>query len=440
MRSHEQIVIRNALQGVYDVQKLRIASGQRNLAQFLAKLDLPPTPPPLPETATKEEKANRRKLIKEREEKINAFLEKRGIQAIESDDDYTEVEDKKKDHKKPTDFLKVILKEYKGITDWVTMENASIKRALEQDQLKSIISNQSEMEILAAYEKLKESEELLVKPVKRAVEEHPVWKNFLSDVRGVGPLMAGVLLSEFDIQDTRTEVSKDFALPSDYDGLNYVEAKTEEDGTVKYYLIKPRTVSSFWAYAGLDTTVVYVLDEEGNPILDENGVPLTRREGTGRKKEHLIKVTYINKKGEEKVRDSLTYNAFLKTKLLGVLGPGFLKAVEPEKDEDGEFIRNEEGKKISKPNYYAQIYFDYKNRLNNNPEHDGKTNGHKHNMAIRYMVKYFVQDFFIAWRLVEDLSIQKPYHEAKLGMKPHSKTSPALISLLRERAPHLLVA
>jgi hypothetical protein len=159
----------------------------------------------------------------------------------------------------------------------------------------------------------------------------------LKDVRGCGPLMAAVIISEIDPH-------------------------------------KAKYVSSFWKYAGLDVA------EDGN--------------GRSRKKEHLVEVEYVNKDGELSKRQSITFNPFLKTKLVGVLGTSFIRS----------------GGK------YAEIYYDYKNRLENHPVHKDKTKLHKHNMAIRYMIKMFLKDLYIAWRKLEGLPVLPDYAEGKLGI------------------------
>jgi len=67
-------------------------------------------------------------------------------------------------------------------------------------------------------------------------------------------------------------------------------------------------------------------------------------------------------------------------------------------------------------NVYANIYRNYKTRLENHPDHIEKSKGHRHNMAIRYMIKMFLMDLHIAWREIEDLSVSQPYHVEKLGI------------------------
>jgi hypothetical protein len=47
---------------------------------------------------------------------------------------------------------------------------------------------------------------------------------------------------------------------------------------------------------------------------------------------------------------------------------------------------------------------------------------HRHQMAIRYIVKIFLIDLHVAWRQMEGLPLSQPYHVAKLGMRDHCQT------------------
>ena len=185
---------------------------------------------------------------------------------------------------------------------------------------------------------------------------YPVVTEFLSGVCGCGPAMSGVIVSEIDIT-------------------------------------KSKYASSLWKLAGLDVA------SDGR--------------GRSRRKEHLVKATYTNADGEEAERDSITFNPFLKTKLMGVLAASFIKIGEARSP-------------------YAKIYRDYKHRLENHAVH-GIANdavriaefkekgqryapkGHRHNMAMRYMIKQFLVDLYKAWRTLEGLEVFAPYQEAKLG-------------------------
>ena len=151
----------------------------------------------------------------------------------------------------------------------------------------------------------------------------------------------------------------------------------------EFDIYKAKYPSSLHAYAGLDVA------DDGR--------------GRGKYKEHLVDVEYTNYKGESAIRKSITFNPFLKTKLTGVLGPSMLRSGSP----------------------YAQVYKDYKNRLQNHPDKQEWTKMHIHRAAIRYMIKIFLIDLYAAWRPLEGLEVSVPYHEAKLGLKHTSPLSKA---------------
>lgn len=154
---------------------------------------------------------------------------------------------------------------------------------------------------------------------------------------------------------------------------------------------KARYCSSFWKYAGLD--VVLTTDKDGNEVSE------------GRSKKHCEMVSYTAANGETKERRSITFCPILKSKLIGVLGSCFIKIP---------------GCK------YEQIYRGYKNRLENSPRYEGYTAAHKHNMAIRYMIKMFMQDLWVSWRTLEGLEVTESYAVAKLGMKEHGMNGVAI--------------
>ena len=116
--------------------------------------------------------------------------------------------------------------------------------------------------------------------------------------------------------------------------------------------------------------------------------------GRSRKAEHLIDREYTDKEGNQSTRKSITYNPFAKTKLMGVLAGSFLRCGSP----------------------YAQVYKDYKARLENHPSHKDKTANHRHQMAMRYMCKRFLVDLYMAWRPLEGLEVTEEYAVRKLGM------------------------
>jgi hypothetical protein len=173
------------------------------------------------------------------------------------------------------------------------------------------------------------------------LEEFPIYVQYLKGVKGIGPAMAGIIISEINIH------------------------------TAKYS-------SSLHKYAGLDVA------EDGK--------------GRSMKSEHLIDVEYTAKDGSIKTKKSITFNPFLKSKLLGVLAGSFIK------------LNNLK---------YRKIYDDYKNRLVNHAKYKDSTPGHRNNMAKRYMIKMFIIELYDEWKDIEGLEKFNPYHEAKLGYKHH---------------------
>jgi hypothetical protein len=214
-----------------------------------------------------------------------------------------------------------------------------------------VISDYAELTLAQSYEYLIEQEEQSQKNIKQIIHKHPLWKAFGKDCCGLGELMMLVILGCVDIH-------------------------------------KSKYPSSLWKYCGLD------VGPDG--------------EGRSRRAEHLETKEYTNKDGELAHKQGITYNPFLKTKLMGVLGPSFLKA---------------------KNTKYSPMYYDYRNRLENNQRfQDGcagpdRLKGKKfsaklwrHNKATRYIVKQFLIDLYVAWRTLEGLEVSKPYSEAKLGI------------------------
>jgi len=170
-----------------------------------------------------------------------------------------------------------------------------------------------------------------------------IFTHYLAHVKGIGPAMAAIIIRYLDIH-------------------------------------KAPYPSNFWAYAGLDV------------VNTEKNGEMTGR-GRGRYKEHLVPRQYTDRSGEVTETMGITFNPFFKTKLMGVMGGSFLKCKSP----------------------YAQVYYDYKNRLENHPKHMNKTKSHKHAMALRYMVKIFLVDLHANWCELEGLPPSRTYQEIKLG-------------------------
>jgi hypothetical protein len=282
----ERSNLKTIVRGAYDIQKLRIMMGNRIVGNFKAKLGQKPS---------------------ESEDTLDMDAQ---------------------------DIIKTLRVSYKKITDGVT--SFPRQKTFKGDE---VISNFTELALLDEYFELERAESTHFRRLGMILREFPIWNDFMDDVKGVGPAMAGVIISEINIH------------------------------TAEY-------PSSLHKYAGLD---------------------VVKGEGRGRFKHHLEESTYTDKDGAEQTKMGITFNPFLKTKLIGVLGSSFIKQ-----------------KAETSP--YRSIYDSYKHRLENHPKHKEKTKGHRHNMAVRYMVKKFLTDLYNAWRRLEGLTVAPTYEEAKLGM------------------------
>jgi hypothetical protein len=206
-----------------------------------------------------------------------------------------------------------------------------------------LISTYTELVLIDQYIGLEKQEATQFSRLGNVLKDFPIYNEFLVNVYGIGSAMAGVILSEINIH------------AAEYP-------------------------SSLWKYAGLDVA------GDG--------------QGRSRRKEHLVESTYVDADGVEQTKNGISFNPFLKTKLVGVLGSSFIK-------------------QSAAKCQYRKIYDDYKHRLENSPAHADKSKGHRHNMAVRYAVKRFLADLYVAWRTLEGLPVANEYSVDKLGIVHH---------------------
>lgn len=287
------LLIRSTVRGLYDMQNLRISIGNRVVANFRSKLGL----------------------------KIG-----------------------EKDDAKKKKLIKKVVGDYELLTEGLA-DLPTPSRFKPGD----IIDDYTELVLVHHFVLLRRQEQSAMSRLPYVLDPIPIY-HWLIAQPGVGPQMAGVIISEINIE-------------------------------------KATNPSSLWKYCGLD--------------VHEDGTARSRR------KEHQVEREYIDRHGEVKKKMGLTYKPWLKAKLLKVLGASLLRAT---------------GKNRSKPHKYSEIYDNYRHRLENHPKHKDKTDGHKHAMANRYMVKEFMKDLYVAWRQIEGLPVSEEYSVAKLGIV-HSKKS-----------------
>jgi hypothetical protein len=240
------------------------------------------------------------------------------------------------------------------------------------------ISSEHQAMFSAQVKRLKASEADALLDVKEKLQSFELYRQVLSvdedRWKGLGPTMSAVILAEVDIE-------------------------------------RCETPSALWRYAGL-STVPWKRCKQCNRLAD---LPFDVVDGDILIKQSMSKeYKHVRKKENEKGCDLIWlkenqlydsgrseflvkgekrhFNLFLKTKLLGVLAPGFLKAKNP---------------------VWRKVYDDYKNRLISAGR--GTSPGHINNSAIRYMIKMFLLNLWMEWRTFARLPVRPSYHEEKLG-------------------------
>jgi hypothetical protein len=321
--SERVTLLRSMVKGIYDLQLVRMQMGVRLCDNFRSRLGLKSDAP------------------------ISEDL----------DPDEAEAEKKRRD-KEANRILDMLRDNYKRLTDGIAKNRSIPDQAAFAGS--NLISTPTEYTLIGHYEAMVKTEEAMFRSLEVTLNTFPIYTSWLSQQKGVGPAMAGVIISYLDPY-------------------------------------RARHVSSFWKYAGLD------VGPDGR--------------GRSRRAEHLVVRTYTDRNGDEKERNGLTYEPFLKTKLMGVLSGSFLRTASP----------------------WRRVYDDYKHRLMTDPAREKVTvaqwkrrrkagedvarlwaPGRVDFASKRYMVKMFLQELWIRWRTLEGLPVSDPYSVAKQGRPPHA--------------------
>lgn len=204
-----------------------------------------------------------------------------------------------------------------------------------------------------------------LKEISRILKGIPIYKNWLKHQKGVGPTMSGVLIAEIDIS-------------------------------------KAPTISALWRFCGLAVDV-------------ETG------------------------KAERRTKGKKTaYSPWLKSKVLRVMGECMIKANSPYRKFYDNYKHRKENTMLAQcmgcdgggratvdddeaaPNPITRKKATKKVKCSNcngtgGPAPWGGGKAHRHNAAMRYMVKMFLQDLWVQWRELEGLTVTDPYAVAVLG-------------------------
>lgn len=202
--------------------------------------------------------------------------------------------------------------------------------------------------------------------IRKLLKEHPIWTEWLEHQRGCGPTIAGIIISEIDIR-------------------------------------KAPTVSALWSFCGL-------------AVDTETGQAVRMKRG-------------------EKAR----FNPWLKSKLIKVLGDCLIKSNSPWRKIYDDYKHRKQNTLIDKcmlcngsgtfrPKKQSTKSEDEDDGEDQNdtcsncngtggPAPWGQSNKHRHNAAIRYMIKQFLEKMWLKWRELEGLQVTESYAVAVLGRK-----------------------
>ena len=363
------------VQSLYQIQKLRIGLGNRIYAHCITNLGIAPG------TKVKDQ-AMAAKLLKQLEAEYKDITTALA-NSIFSEELRMQLKKKKVDVDTfVVDHPELIGSTQKKVDDAIKEVEETLKQEYEEDndltQLirkfnKTLINNSAEFAMARIWITLHNLEHDITQELGHIINKFDMWNYFLANVRGIGPTLAACLIS-----------------------------------TINLY--KCPSVQSLWKYCGLD-----VVHDENDP--DAPGV------GRSHNKEHMHLVTYINKKGEQCQKMSLTYNPWIKTKLMGVAA-GMLMHYNKE--------------------YYA-IYSDIRKRLENSDrvdrmrpkvekgkpvlDKDGKPImlpeyplSRINMMSLRYMIKMFLMDYWVHGRCLIGEKLEVPYAQKKLGYQCKFRT------------------
>lgn len=199
----------------------------------------------------------------------------------------------------------------------------------------------------------REQEDQIQKDLLKVLKRFPIYTKYLSKVKGVGPIAAGWIIGEYDIN-------------------------------------KADTVSKLWQFTGL------------NPGLVIGKKRVENKDGTF----SLVPT------GEMIRGDKLTpghvapFNKRLRTALVGVMADGFIKA---QNDYCLRFYYPYKARLEQEAN---KVGGDEKAKA-----WSEESKGHRDRAAKRYMVKMFLKDLYANWRAIEGLPVRVPYQEEYLGHK-----------------------
>lgn len=255
---------------------------------------------------------------------------------------------------------------------------------------------------MAIADAARKQEDTIKKELENVLQRFPIYTEFLSKIKGLGPVAAGWIVGEYDIHEAST-------------------------------------VSKMWQYTGL------------NP-----GLVIGKKRKEMKNGRFSLELTDTLVKADRQTPGFVSpFNKRLRTAMVGVMATDIIKTnVRYRNADDDEYAqvpnayrrikKNKDGTEqkqvLLELSGYAKMYVDYKARLESSDKMTTETkkggtvveipwkeatDGHRDMAAKRYMVKMFLKDLYVAWRTLEGLPVRPTYQEEYLG---HVHSSPPVIS------------
>jgi hypothetical protein len=232
-----------------------------------------------------------------------------------------------------------------------------------------VIESYAEFLLVSEYCEVLHAEGRHMARLESVLVDFPIYTTYLEGIKGIGPTLAAIIISEIDIH-------------------------------------KATYVSSLWRYAGLDVVDIKGANRQRGRTKQLGPVALRQV-----KHEHL-----------EEAVDSLGYNPFLKSKLLQVMVGCFIKCGNPQYRK----VHDDYLNRMKQHAVYGEINDGKWLTLQSVPVDEKPLQNlgfvcgaRRRAQAARYTAKMFLRDLYIVWRQLEGLEVKPDYAQAKLGMQPH---------------------
>jgi len=238
---------------------------------------------------------------------------------------------------------------------------------------------ESAKETFVPFGDLEEIEKTYTRAIEKALQEIPIWTEWMQGVKGVGPRLGSYIIG-------RTMIRFESVSPDDLDIYSPIQqgfAQKTEKGEYLIPMLRGigafRTISKYWAFWGLAVVDGHAQRREKG---EKTGYSVQNRSAAWKLGKQFVMQGAAYRYEYDKYKARLTEARTPPEKCPQYAVNRVCKA------------QTDKGKKPS-----CKI--------------------HIHNMSMRYATKMFFKDLWINWRLLEGLEVSEPYVIAVLGHEPH---------------------